>query len=418
MKKIINNKYSIFLLLFLYDWVAFAHDCSSPGDCEETAGYNSAVAIVGGVIAVAVGVMSSGMTPNVPPVDEDVVDSDQEVTNEELDDFIDEIDDTDEEMTDEEIEDLFDDEDLDDFMEEIDDTDEELTDEEIEELFEDEDLDDFIDDTDEEIKEIKEEIDKATTEKELDEVTTKETSSGDVALDETQKVMDTSNNIKTLLESAGAQGVKLWQGLLKGEEYKKAAQRYKDIIDNCKNKGLNDLANKYASKLNKLLRGKANRFIVTKTKGAKSLFRNVKNIKNLGHLADALTFINNVNKKFKNAKQTDEQVGVIAEEILRVGLKKFLTKNPVIAIGDAILSLSGGPNLDFVIDKSIDTYKEGVTKATEWVYTPKKSDSQKFVEAFQKRKANINKLNISEADKKIRLKKIIKILKNNEALWK
>jgi len=98
MKRIINNKYFILFLLFMYDWVAFAHDCSSPGDCEETAGYNSAVAVVGGVIAVAVGVMSSGMTPNEPIDDEAIIedeidDSDQDITDEELDDFIEEIDD-------------------------------------------------------------------------------------------------------------------------------------------------------------------------------------------------------------------------------------------------------------------------------------------------------------------------------------
>jgi hypothetical protein len=32
---------------------AAAHDCSSPGDCEETGGYNGIIAIVGGAAAVA-----------------------------------------------------------------------------------------------------------------------------------------------------------------------------------------------------------------------------------------------------------------------------------------------------------------------------------------------------------------------------
>ncbi len=67
----------------MYDWVAFAHDCSSPGDCEETAGYNSAVAVVGGVIAVIVGVMTSGMTPNEPLIDDEITDEEIDIESDE-----------------------------------------------------------------------------------------------------------------------------------------------------------------------------------------------------------------------------------------------------------------------------------------------------------------------------------------------
>jgi uncharacterized membrane protein len=37
--------------------VAQAHDCSSVADCEQTAGYNAVVALVGGLIAIASGLL-------------------------------------------------------------------------------------------------------------------------------------------------------------------------------------------------------------------------------------------------------------------------------------------------------------------------------------------------------------------------
>ena len=40
-------------LAFLSAPTAFAHDCSSPVDCEQTGGYNGIIAIVGGIAAVA-----------------------------------------------------------------------------------------------------------------------------------------------------------------------------------------------------------------------------------------------------------------------------------------------------------------------------------------------------------------------------
>ncbi|MBI2982803.1 MAG: hypothetical protein HYY42_01205, partial [Chloroflexi bacterium] len=52
---------------------ASAHDCSSPRDCEQTAGYNAMIAITGGVVAVGAGLIgvyvgtSAGALPVVPP---------------------------------------------------------------------------------------------------------------------------------------------------------------------------------------------------------------------------------------------------------------------------------------------------------------------------------------------------------------
>ncbi len=54
--------------------VAAAHDCSSPRDCEQTAGYNAVIAITGGVLAVGAGLIgtyvgtSAGTLPVTPPV--------------------------------------------------------------------------------------------------------------------------------------------------------------------------------------------------------------------------------------------------------------------------------------------------------------------------------------------------------------
>lgn len=107
MIKIISNKYFLFTLLFLYNCVAFAHDCSSPGDCEETAGYNAALAITGGVIALGAGLISTWMPPEVP----DVPESDFE--NEFGEEFDDEFDDEFSDEFDEDNEDEFDDDEFD-----------------------------------------------------------------------------------------------------------------------------------------------------------------------------------------------------------------------------------------------------------------------------------------------------------------
>jgi len=105
----------------------------------------------------------------------------------------------------------------------------------------------------------------------------------------------------------------------------------------------------------------------------------------------------------------DVTTGAVAEEILRVGLKTFLTKNPVIAIGDAALSVAGLPNLDAAIDKSIDKYKEGVTAVAEHIYrTP--SDNAEFNKRWEYHKARINKMNLSQAEKNKKLSEVYKIL--------
>lgn len=49
------------LVLLALPGTALAHDCSSPIDCEQTAGYNAIVAVVGGLIAIIVGIFSSSL---------------------------------------------------------------------------------------------------------------------------------------------------------------------------------------------------------------------------------------------------------------------------------------------------------------------------------------------------------------------
>ena len=52
---------------------AAAHDCSSPKDCEQTAGYNAVIALTGGVVAVGAGLVgvyvgtTAGTLPLIPP---------------------------------------------------------------------------------------------------------------------------------------------------------------------------------------------------------------------------------------------------------------------------------------------------------------------------------------------------------------
>lgn len=40
---------------------ALAHDCSSPRDCEQTAGYNAVVALAGGALALASGLFGNAI---------------------------------------------------------------------------------------------------------------------------------------------------------------------------------------------------------------------------------------------------------------------------------------------------------------------------------------------------------------------
>lgn len=49
------------LVLLALPGTALAHDCSSPSDCEQTAGYNAVVAVVGGLVAIFVGIFSSSL---------------------------------------------------------------------------------------------------------------------------------------------------------------------------------------------------------------------------------------------------------------------------------------------------------------------------------------------------------------------
>lgn len=49
---------------------ALAHDCSSPADCEQTAGYNAIIALVGGALALAGGLIGNAIGGSDAPADQ------------------------------------------------------------------------------------------------------------------------------------------------------------------------------------------------------------------------------------------------------------------------------------------------------------------------------------------------------------
>ena len=49
---------------------ALAHDCSSPADCEQTAGYNAIIALAGGALALASGLIGNAIGGSDAPADQ------------------------------------------------------------------------------------------------------------------------------------------------------------------------------------------------------------------------------------------------------------------------------------------------------------------------------------------------------------
>ncbi len=390
--KILTNKYLWLLLFVMQDVILWAHDCSSPGDCEETAGYNAAVAITGGAIAVAVGIMSSGMIPpdtltdypdEVPPPPP----PGQDVSDEELEDFIDDIGLNDE---DEEVYVDFDDDDFDDDI---------ITDKDIADLFGDDEKPEVVEPEPKE--DIKQKIEPQPKPEEKQEV---HKSAHDA--------VSLANAARTLLE----EGAKKWISIKKKEELAKAVSSFYDKIKNLKAKGLKNLITKYADKLNHKLLWKA------KVKNLLRFKKYEKAMDRAGKLGDGLDILVSVDKVWHTKGDGWDKTGKAAEETLRFIIKKGVTKVPgvgtAIGILDAVSSMAGGPNMDTAIDAGLDTYKKGVTKTTEWLYTPAKTDDQKFMEVLKQRKEKINKMKLSHEEKRKRIKKIYRILRKNEALWK
>jgi len=402
--------------------VAFAHDCSSPGDCEETAGYNAALAITGGVIALGAGLISTWMPPEVP----DVPESDFE--NEFGEEFDDQFDDEFSDEFDEGNEDKFDDDEFDDsapdksFDDEFDDGFSKEFDEKFKDDFDDAKSTDIDhkDEFDTKKPEAKEDV--TSKKKDLAKPVEKGKNIGTEGgnLHTLQGIMDTSNNIKTVVQGLGTGGVKIWQGILKGEEYAKAGAKFKNTIDSLKSRGFGNLANKYGVKLMNLLKSKADKLVALKTEGAKTFFGNLDKVKSLGHLADGLTFLDKLNEKTQGWNAGwDVKAGAVVEEGVRVAFKTFATKNPVVAVGDAAISLIWGKdayNLDYVVDKTLDTYKEGVSKVTNWAYSDHTSANTKLNSDFDFQKKRIEKMHLSPSEKGKKLRKVWKILKKSHGL--
>ena len=49
---------------------ALAHDCASPADCEQTAGYNAVIALAGGALALASGLIGNAIGGSEAPADQ------------------------------------------------------------------------------------------------------------------------------------------------------------------------------------------------------------------------------------------------------------------------------------------------------------------------------------------------------------
>ena len=59
---------------------ALAHDCSSPADCEQTAGYNAIIALAGGALALASGLIGNAIGGSDAPADQGTSDGTGEGT--------------------------------------------------------------------------------------------------------------------------------------------------------------------------------------------------------------------------------------------------------------------------------------------------------------------------------------------------
>lgn len=49
------------ILLICWQLSVYAHDCSSPGDCEQTAGYNTLIALIGGLLGTLAGLLGNAL---------------------------------------------------------------------------------------------------------------------------------------------------------------------------------------------------------------------------------------------------------------------------------------------------------------------------------------------------------------------
>ena len=61
---------AVAVLLLAATQPALAHDCSSPADCEQTAGYNAIIALVGGALALASGLIGNAIGGSDAPADQ------------------------------------------------------------------------------------------------------------------------------------------------------------------------------------------------------------------------------------------------------------------------------------------------------------------------------------------------------------
>jgi hypothetical protein len=145
----------------------------------------------------------------------------------------------------------------------------------------------------------------------------------------------------------------------------------------------------------------------------------------LGKMGDALDIVTSLKKVYDHKGDMLQKFGEASEETLRFIFKKWATKFPPVAIGDAILSLTTGNkyNLDKVVDKGIEGIKAvggaaGTAagnlsvKIENFLFGDGGASANKaFVDDLTYHKNRINNQKISLEEKKRRLKGVYRILR-------
>jgi len=418
MKRIINtlltNKYLWFFLFFMQKIIVSAHDCSSPGDCEETAGYNAAVAIVGGVVALGAGIIGAGITT---PTDEYIENEEEEYEEkeEDYDEKEEEEEEEDEDEDEDEIDDLFDDyieeidaldDDIDDFIEEIDEIDAE-TEKEITNI-------DAIKKQEKGIDKILKDID--AKKKVAIGIETIKAIEKKTTVDKALNIASKINTVRVLVDEIG---VRAWKIYDRTKEMANATKSFYDKIKSLNNKGFKNLVKNISEKLNHRLRWRAKlRHMAKSSKIGKFM-------KGLGFIGDLVDVSNSLNKISK-VKGTLAKIGKASEETLRFIMKKGMSKFPPVAIIDAIFTVKNDKGedsgiLDVYVDRKIENVKEvgayigktagNIAGKIEDYFRGDPGIDKAFRKDLNYHKNRINKQPISKIEKKKKLRKLYKLMK-------
>ena len=383
----LTNKKLWLVVFFFRNLIASAHDCSSPGDCEETAGYNAAVAIVGGAVALGVGLMGSGFTTPVDenePRDEDFMENEPDIEvikNDEIDDIIDEIDD--------------------------------LTDDTGDDFIIEEDTGDLTEIFDEKQPVEKNEIEPTDTDIEEELAVNPK--------DDDLKLTDRLKSLKGLLENGsdliykGLSKEKLIKYILRKQveldeiyTFKKQFDAYGKFII----KSEKDLERyrKLLSKNSKLLSKLKNfQTKVSKFKISDKFAKYSKGFDHLLHVVDAVQRVNQIAQKrgYDDFDKGIASAGEVAHKFVTI----VLTKNPVVGAVDSLVGIvSPDHTIESQMRKAEDAWHEKTKEFFDNIYNNSDKIAEKQLKEFNRFKKMILKKNIPEAEKLKRIKKIYKIV--------